>query len=51
MVTNDIILLPLILLTKTDYILWEEIIYTYDKDSEDLSQTGIHKKNQCQYND
>ncbi len=44
MVTNDIILLPLILLTKTDYILWEEIIYTYDKDSEDLSQTGIHKR-------
>jgi hypothetical protein len=43
MVTNDIILLPSILLTKKDYILCQEIIYTYDKDNQDLSDTGRKK--------
>jgi hypothetical protein len=50
MVTNDIILLPSILLTKTYYILCEETVYTYDKDddnnNEDLSETGRKRKQQ-----
>jgi hypothetical protein len=45
MVTNDIITLPSILLTKTYYILRQEITYTYDKDDKnqndkELSETG-----------
>lgn len=44
MVTNDIMILPSILLTKTYYIVREETTYTYDKDDndsdEELSQIG-----------
>lgn len=44
METNDIMILPSILLTKTHYILREETIYTYDKDDnsshDELSETG-----------
>jgi hypothetical protein len=47
MVTNDIIPLPTILLTKTYYVLYEETTYTYDKDgkntSDELSDTGKRK--------
>ena len=49
MVTNDIIPLPTILLTKTYYVLYEETTYTYDKDekntSDELSDTGNKKRN------
>jgi len=52
MVTNDIMTLPSILLTKTYYILREETTYTYDKDdnnqSEELSETGKFKKKTSQ---
>lgn len=41
MVTNAIQILPAIFCTKRYYILCQEIIYTYDQDSnEDFSQTG-----------
>ncbi len=41
MATDDLMILPSILLTKIYYVVREETTYTYDKnDSEELSETG-----------